>query len=109
MHLPISEHFLTCASRAPLKHLSPEVKVLWPSQDLACALTPSPVFFLLNHKGRLKQTGPLPEQFLAGTYDSGTSPQASIDEGTCLFQIIDALPSEVGGSHSQTEVLRGLP
>lgn len=55
------------------------------------------------------QTQPLPEQFPAGPYDGGTSPQALIHERTCLFQIIDASPREAGGSHSQTEVLRGLP
>lgn len=60
-----TQAFPHLVSRAPLKHLSTEAKALWQRQDLACAPTPSLVLFLLNHKGRLKQTWPLPTQFLA--------------------------------------------
>lgn len=60
-----TQHSLTCASRAPLKHPSTVAQVLWQSQDLAWALIPNLVFFLLNHKGTLI-VGPSPSTSLQG-------------------------------------------
>lgn len=61
-----AQAFPHLCSRAPLRHLSTEVRALWRRQHLACALTLSLVLFLLKHKGRLKQRWPLPKQLLTG-------------------------------------------